>query len=53
MEDKEEYKVLVDNAITVQKTLNQWKHQFNIKILGFNATNELTSVLLTRYPKCK
>jgi dihydrodipicolinate synthase/N-acetylneuraminate lyase len=46
----EEWKVLKDAGVNIQKTLNQWRHAYKIKIHGINCsstTGELI-VLLTR-----
>ena len=46
-----EYKILTGSASDVQMKLNQWKHQFDIDILGISATDNLTTILLIRHPK--
>jgi len=44
-----EWKVLLGAKIEVQKTLNQWKHDYVITIHGFSIGDmNLVSVLLTR-----
>jgi dihydrodipicolinate synthase/N-acetylneuraminate lyase len=46
----EEWKVLKDAEVDIQKTLNQWSHTYKIKIQGISCsstTGELI-VLLTR-----
>ena len=46
-----EFKVLRGDDTTVQKTLNQWKHQFTLKIQSFQVCTEGIVVLLIRIPK--
>lgn len=44
--EQQEFKVLVGDASKVQKTLNQWRHGFHIRILGMtNDHGTLTLVI--------
>ena len=47
-----EYKVLINSATDIQKTLNQWRHQFDLEILQMCIDkDEWLVVLLKRRPK--
>ena len=47
-----ELKILRDKDITVQKTVNQWKHEFKLKILvSTPLDNGITYMTLTRTKK--
>ena len=46
-----EFKVLRGKDAEVQKTLNQWKHEFILKINSFQAINGGIVVLLIRSKK--
>ena len=48
MDNKAEYKVISGNASECQKWLNQWKHEFKLNILAMSATDNTTTILLTR-----
>lgn len=47
----EEYKIITEDAITCQKLLNQWKHEFTLKILAMSVHEGKTIILLTRTKK--
>jgi len=47
-----EWKILTETNSDVQKTLNQWKHQYNIHIHGVTTdANGKLVILLTRERK--
>lgn len=46
-----EYKILRDTDIVVQKTMNQWKHEFELKVHSFNVCPEGTHILIARKKK--
>jgi len=46
-----EFKILRGSDTEVQKTLNQWKHQYKLKVHSFEACAEGVVVLLIRMPK--
>lgn len=46
-----EWKILYGDKADVQKTLNQWRHQYHIHIHGYAVDNKEVSVLLTRDAK--
>jgi len=46
-----EIKILRGADADVQKTLNQWKHQFTIKIQGFQVCPEGIVCMCLRIPK--
>jgi len=48
-----EFKILRGADSDVQKTLNQWKHEFQLKIHSFQECTEGVVVLLIRIPKAK
>ena len=46
-----EYKILRGTDVDVLKTLNQWKHEFNIKVHTCNVCAEGTHMFLARRKK--
>ena len=46
-----EFKILRGKDLEVQKTLNQWKHEFKLKINSFQAVKDGIVVLLIRSKK--
>ena len=47
----EEYKIIVGTAMECQKWLNQWKHEYKLKILQMSADKDVTIILLIRERK--
>ena len=48
-----EFKILRGKDSDVQKTLNQWKHEFTLKVHSFQVCTEGVCVMLIRIPKKK
>ena len=46
-----EFKILVDEPITIQKWLNMWKHQFTIQIISVTMSGDKLVVILCRWEK--
>lgn len=46
-----EFQILHDEPKTVQKTLNQWKHEYLLEIISMDQENSLTTVLVHRTRK--
>ena len=50
-----EYKLVIGSPIECQKWLNQWKHEFELEILGFQhykeGTQDKVAILLLRTKK--
>lgn len=43
-----EFRILRDIDSTVQKTLNQWKNTYHVRIISAMAVGELTHMVVTR-----
>ena len=46
-----EYQILSGQPADCQKTLNQWRHQFNLVIISMTSRNDQIIILLTREKK--
>ncbi len=47
----EEYVILVESPMDIQKKLNQWRHEYRLNILGFaqsDRNDNKLAIILTR-----
>lgn len=48
MKNDVEYKIITGTTSECQKTLNQWKHEYFLSIIGFTSSGNSIAILLTR-----
>ena len=42
------YEIITGTAIECQKQLNQWRHEYDIEVLGMSTDNGIVTILLTK-----